>query len=81
MSKSNHKHKYQECILVSNNNYWNRAVYCTICGKIKNVIMFETRKMEDGRYYNIEQSEVKDMYYYLPRFNVESIFQKYISKN
>lgn len=32
-SKSDHKHQYEDCLLVNDENHPHKAEYCTICGK------------------------------------------------
>ena len=72
--KSKHKHEYEECLLIDKNEHPHRAIYCKVCGKIKNVYFFEF----DGSIL-MADDKIYKKYDNLKRFNVDSVWQKYIS--
>ncbi len=74
--KSKHKHIYKECLLIAENNP-HKAKYCTICGKIGDMEFFESEKVNGG-YRMLTDVEVYDKYKNMERFEIESIFQKYV---
>lgn len=74
--KSKHKHIYKDCLLITENNP-HKAQYCTICGKIGNIEFFEAEKVNGG-YRMLMDTEIYDKYKNVIKFEVESIFQKYV---
>lgn len=76
-SKSSHRHEYSPCLLMEKGKP-HKAEYCVICGKINNVKFVECTKL-DGRYMMIHDEEILEKYRELPRFEVESIFDKYVT--
>ena len=76
--KSYHKHKYADCLLIDNENRPTKAQYCTICGKISDVQFFETVRVEQG-YRMLNSDEVYQKYKDLPKFTVDSVWDKYVS--
>jgi hypothetical protein len=72
-AKSKHKHRYQECLLIDSRRPY-RAKYCTICGKIYDVKMFE---FENG--YIVPNNKILQKYRHLKQFKVDSPSQKYIN--
>lgn len=72
--KAFHKHIYEDCLLIKNNEIPRKASYCTICGKIYNISFYETIK--DGQFYRqLTAEEIINKYnkLNLPRFNIENI--------
>lgn len=82
-SKSDHKHDYsKECLLIVEGNvHPKHAVYCSICGKIKNTIFFETEKEEGGLYRVLDSDEVYEKYKDLDHIFVKDVWQQYIPIN
>lgn len=78
-NKSNHKHKYIDCLLVDDENRSYKAEYCQICGKINNVKAFETERLDDGYFRMLTDNEVFHKYKGLERFQVKDIWDKYVS--
>lgn len=54
-----------------------KAQYCTICGKIGNIEFFETEKVNGG-YRMLTNAEIYNKYKNIIKFEIESIFQKYV---
>lgn len=76
--KSKHKHRYANCLLIENDKKPYRAIYCKICGKVKDVILFETEKTDNGTCRILKKEEIFEKYRNLPVIQVKNIFQKYI---
>lgn len=74
--KSKHKHIYKDCLLIAENRP-HKAKYCIVCGKIGNTEFFETEKVNGG-YKMLTDAEIYDKYKNIERFEIESIFQKYV---
>ena len=74
--KSKHKHIYKDCLLIMENGP-HKAQYCTIWGKIGNIEFFETEKVNGG-YRMLTDTEIYNKYKDIIRFEIESIFQKYV---
>lgn len=77
--KSKHKHEYGMCILISADGTWHRAEYCIHCGKIHNVFLFETKKIENGFFKQLSQDEVKRAWKDLPKYHVQDIWDKVVN--
>ncbi len=78
--KSKHKHTYRDCLLISENRP-HKAEYCAICGKIGNIELFETEKVDTGygkSYRMLTDTEIYDKYKNIVKFEIESVFQKYV---
>lgn len=79
--KSNHKHKYKEYLLVTKkNNRPYRANCCEICGKIGELHFFDTERIPGGIFRQLDDDEVFIKYAHLEQIKIESIWDKYISK-
>ena len=78
-NKSDHKHQYEDCLLVDEENHPHKAEYCKICGKINNVKMFETERIDRGHYRMLTDDETFQKYKGLKHFQVKDIWDKYIS--
>lgn len=78
-SKSNHKHQYEDCLLVDKENHPHKAEYCVICGKINNVKVFETERFDGGRFRMLTYDEVFQKHKSLKQFQVKDIWDKYVS--
>lgn len=78
-SKSNHKHQYEDCLLVDEENRPHKAQYCKICGKINNVNVFETEREDAGCFRMLTYDEVFQKYKSLKQFQVKDIWDKYVS--
>ena len=77
--KSKHKHEYEDCLLIVNMNP-HRAKYCKICGRISNVKFYETRFDEDsGVSIVMDKDEIFEKYAGLPKIDVDTIWDKYVS--
>ena len=77
--KANHKHQYEDCLLVDEENRPHKAQYCTICGKINNVNVFETMREDGGFYRMLTCDEVFQKYKGLKQFKVKDMWDKYVS--
>ena len=78
-SKSNHKHQYDDCLLIDGENRPHKAQYCTICGKINNVKVFETEREDGGFYRMLTFDEVFQKYKGLKQFQVKDMRDKYVT--
>lgn len=79
-TKSDHKHEYEDCLLITNRNPY-KATYCKICGKIGDVALFDSTRLDNGYYRILQPDEVFEKYKHLEQFYIDDIFsQKYISK-
>lgn len=78
-NKSNHKHQYEDCMLVDEENHPHKAQYCKICGKINNVKVFETEEKNGGFYRMLTSYEVFQKYKNLEQFQIKDIWDKYVS--
>ena len=79
--KSDHKHQYDDCLLVDDEKHPHKAKYCTICGKINNVKAFETDRLDGGRFRMLTCDEVFQKYKGLKQFQVKDMCDKYVSIN
>ena len=79
VSKSDHKHQYDDCLLVDEENRPHKAEYCIICGKINNVKVFETERIDGGRFRMLTCDEVFQKYKGLKQFQVKDMWDKYVS--
>ena len=77
-AKSKHKHAYSEYLLMEGGRP-HLALCCNVCGKIYNVMMCETKRLESGCYAALTDAEIFEKHADLPRAEVLTIFQKYIS--
>lgn len=77
INKAKHKHCYKEVILVSTKQgrIPRKGICCEICGKIYNVIPFETDEIS-GRMLNEE--EIYEKYKHLEKIYVDDFWQKYV---
>ena len=78
-SKSDHKHQYDDCLLVDDKNRPHKAEYCKICGKINNVKMFETERIDGGRFRMLTDDEIFQKYKDLEQFQVKDMWDKYVT--
>ena len=77
-TKSKHKHEYKECLLI-HNGHPHRATYCEICGKIDNLFLFESEKVEGKSYSRIlDDDEIYEKYKNLEKYCIEDTWQKYV---
>lgn len=78
--KSNHKHNYKRCLLVTSDDAQS-ADYCTICGKINNIKLFETERIEGSNFLKLlSREETIEKYKDLETKYVESIWStQYVS--
>lgn len=79
--KSNHKHEYKQCLIVSKDYFYpdydqvTPYHYCTVCGKIKSVKGSDERAVKEGtRYRLLHTSEIIKRYKNRPCFRVEPPF-------
>lgn len=77
-AKSSHKHLYEDCLLLDQNNHVFKASYCTICGRINNIHFAEVSKEADGNYKVLTDIEVLEKYSGLKQFHITSYSQKYV---
>ena len=75
--KSKHKHEYVECLFI-NNGTPHRGTHCKICGKIGEVRWFETEKLDNGMWKQIDYDEVYEKYSHMEKIEIEDMFQKYV---
>lgn len=84
--KAKHKHTNIKCLFyIKSRDMVGRpyerycpASYCNICGKVKNVWFFETKKVEDGYYKSLSNKEILEKYKDLDIIEVSDLFIKYI---
>ena len=78
--KSKHKHLYKDCLLKqADESKLHKSEYCTACGKIGNTLFFETKPIENGYRIMISQEELLEKYKDLEIFNINSIWDKYVT--
>lgn len=80
-SKSDHKHQYDDCLLIDEENCPHKAEYCVICGKINNVKAFETERIDSGRFRMLTYDDIFQKYKGLKQFQVKDMWDKYVSIN
>ena len=80
-NKSDHKHQYDDCLLVDLKNRPHKAEYCIICGNINNVKAFETEILDGGHFRMLTYDEVFQKYKSLKQFQVKDMWDKYVSIN
>ncbi|MGN0623189.1 MAG: hypothetical protein ACI4JA_04470 [Oscillospiraceae bacterium] len=80
-NKSDHKHQYEDCLLVDEENHPHKAQYCKICGKINNMIFFENERIDERLYRMLTDNEVFQKYKDLEQFQVKSMWDKYVTIN
>ncbi len=80
-NKSDHKHQYKDCLLVDEENRPHKAQYCKICGKINNIIFFETERVDERFRRMLTDNEVLQKYKDLEQFQVKSMWDKYVTIN
>ena len=76
-NKSKHKHKYIECLFIEK-EHPHRGTYCSICGKIGDMHLFEAERTDEGYYRQLDYDEVFEMYKHLKQIEIEDIFQKFV---
>ena len=76
--KSKHKHEYVECLFVCNGTP-HRGAYCKTCGKIGDIKWFETEKLDNGTWRQIDYDEVYEKYSHLEKIEIDDIFQKNVA--
>lgn len=76
-NKAKHAHQYKDCLIFENNKP-HKATYCTICGKLGDVKMFDTEPCGTG-YRMLSAQEILEKYPHIPQFMVNSIWDKFIS--
>lgn len=75
--KSKHKHEYSKCLIIEKDKPY-KATYCKICGKIGDVWFFVTKPCGIGYSRTLTDEEVYERYGDLERFEVDTIFQKFV---
>lgn len=76
VKKSKHKHTYKECLILDKKlNLHMIGEYCIICGKIGNVKLSESEKMENGYFRMLTQRELLEKHKDLELKEIESIFK------
>ena len=78
-NKSDHKHQYDDCLLIDEENRPHKAEYCVICGKINNVKAFETDRLDGGRFRMLTCDDIFHKYKGLKQFQVKDMWDKYVS--
>lgn len=78
-NKLDHKHQYEGCLLVDEENRPHKAEYCQICGKINNVKVFETERLDSGHFRMLTDEEIFQKYKDLKLFQVKDMWDKYVS--
>jgi hypothetical protein len=78
--KSKHKHLYKDCLLKKiDENKAYKSEYCTVCGKIGKTLFFETKPFKNGYRIMISQEELLSKYKDLEIFNINEIWDKYVT--
>lgn len=75
--KTKHKHVYDVCLLVKDGKPY-PASYCILCGKIQTINHINTVKTEEGYSRFLTDEEIFEQYKDVPKFQIESIWQKYV---
>ena len=86
--KSKHKHTYVPCMF---SYYWihpatgkrytkyAKGEYCSICGKVNNVVFGETEKIPDSKMYRqLSDDEFYARHKDLPVMHIDTPFDKYV---
>ena len=76
--KSKHKHKYIDCLLIEKDRPY-RSKVCEICGKIGDVIFFETKEYGLHSRIMMTDEEVFEKYKDLKQIEVNDIWDKYVN--
>lgn len=81
--KSNHKHEYVDCLLVTKNeNRPYKAKYCSICGKVSDIKFFEFVPSDATYSRMLSDDEVFEKHKDLEHIYIDEIWKlKYISIN
>ena len=78
--KSDHKHDYKDCLLIDAKELPHKAQFCSICGKVTNLIYFPSERLANGCYRMLWDNEVYQKYSKLPRFFFKGSFPKSVTK-
>lgn len=76
-TKAKHKHRYKEC-LFNKDGERHKGKYCTICGKIGDIDLFNMERMSGGCWRQMSETEVLEKYKHLEQVEVEDFFQKFL---
>lgn len=76
--KSNHKHIYTDCLLIEYSKPY-KAKYCKLCGKIKDIKIKEFIELDNDSKRILSDAEIFENYNNLEHFQINDIFQKYVS--
>ena len=76
--KSSHKHLYDDCLLLDQDNHVFKASYCTVCGRISNLRFAEVSKQPGGTDKALTDTEVLKKYDGLRQFHITSYSQKQV---
>lgn len=79
LKRCDHKHVYKKCLLKEKDWRCVTGLYCTVCGKTKDIKLFELEKVDGTNYSMVLSSEkVKEKYKDLEQFDVNSCMDKYV---
>lgn len=78
VSKSSHKHTYEDCLLIYADEVPFKACYCTMCGKIGKVQFIITKRTSEGYHIMLSHAEVLERYNHLKKFHIYGYDQKFV---
>ena len=76
--KSNHKHVYEDCLLLDEKyKSVHKAQYCKICGKINHIKFFDFSPLENEKFLQLLSNDERlEKYKDLKHFKVKDIFNE-----
>ena len=78
-TKSKHRHRYKDCLFnINRDGIRHKGKYCTICGKVGDVDLFDLMRVSGTCWREMSQNEVYEKYKHLEQVEVEDFFQKFI---
>lgn len=78
VSKSSHKHTYEDCLLIYADEVPFKACYCKMCGKIGKVQFIITERTSEGYHIVLSHAEVLERYNHLKKFHIYGYDQKFV---
>lgn len=75
--KARHKHKYVECLFVINGRH-HRGGYCELCGKIRNIMVFEVDRSTGKFGGMLSDEDILNLYGDMEKIHLDSYSEKYI---
>lgn len=74
--KSKHKHTYKPCLIhEKEDNMYVRGEYCTICGKLNNIILFDTVETDNKCTRMLSEKEFIEKYKHYELKTINSLYK------